>query len=35
VDPAPPVLEPFGATAVVVMRSWPGSRYEALARIVL
>jgi 2'-5' RNA ligase len=35
VDPAPPVLEPFGATAVALMRSWPGSRYEALARVEL
>jgi 2'-5' RNA ligase len=34
-DPAPPTLEPFGATAVALMRSWPGSRYEALARIGL
>jgi 2'-5' RNA ligase len=34
-DPAPPELEPFEATAVTLMRSWPGSRYEVLARIVL
>jgi 2'-5' RNA ligase len=35
VDPVPPELEPFGATAVALMRSWPGSRYEALTRIAL
>jgi 2'-5' RNA ligase len=34
-DPAPPRLEPFPATAVTLMRSWPGSRYEALARMEL
>jgi RNA 2',3'-cyclic 3'-phosphodiesterase len=33
-DPRPPELEPFGATSVALMRSWPGSRYEALARVV-
>ncbi len=31
----PSGLEPFAATAVTLMRSWPGSRYEALARIAL
>lgn len=35
VSPAPPPLEPFPATAVTLMRSWPGSRYEALARVGL
>jgi RNA 2',3'-cyclic 3'-phosphodiesterase len=32
---APPPLAPFPATAIVLMRSWPGSRYEVLARVVL
>ena len=34
-EPAPPGLEPFAATAVALMRSWPRSRYEALARVAL
>jgi 2'-5' RNA ligase len=34
-DPAPPELEPFRATAIALMRSWPGSRYEPLVRIAL
>lgn len=30
-----PRLHPFTAEAVVLLRSWPGSRYETLARIAL
>ncbi|HLI60208.1 MAG TPA: hypothetical protein VKV21_11150 [Solirubrobacteraceae bacterium] len=32
---APPRLGPFPATAVALMRSWPGSRYEPLVRVAL
>ncbi len=34
-DPPPPAMEPFGAAGIALMRSWPGSRYEALARVAL
>lgn len=32
-DAPPPALAPFPATAITLMRSWPGSRYEVLARV--
>jgi hypothetical protein len=28
-------LDPFPATAVLLLRSWPGSRYEPLHRVAL
>jgi 2'-5' RNA ligase len=34
-SPAPPALDSCAATAVALMRSWPGSRYEPLRRIAL
>lgn len=32
---AAPALEPFTAPGVALLRSWPGSRYESLARFAL
>jgi 2'-5' RNA ligase len=32
---AAPELEPFSVPGVALLRSWPGSRYESLARVAL